>query len=407
MKCQQHFQNTRGDIPVAFAPLKRFVVLDLTRVRSGPAAVRQFADWGADVIKIEEPSEVKDDKPGGAAKFSDYQNTHRNKRSLTLNLKHPDGKAVFMELVKRADVLVENYRPSVKAKLGIDYESLHKVNPRLVYASISGFGQDGPYADRPGLDQIAQGLGGLMSVTGEADRGPMRAGIPIADLSAGLFAAIGSLIALLEREETGEGRWVQTSLLQAQVWMMDFQATRWLIDGEVPAQSGNDHPTSAPTGVYPTADGHINIAAMGSGMFNRLCEVLDLPALTHDPRFVEAGLRVENRADLNREIIARTRTRTSAEWIERLNVAGVPCGPILSMDGTFENEQVRHLNMVRHVRTPTKGDIAIMAQPVIFGGTEPPDVRPAPETGGHSDEILAWLGMDDAQRARLRAAGAI
>jgi crotonobetainyl-CoA:carnitine CoA-transferase CaiB-like acyl-CoA transferase len=392
---------------VAFAPLKRFVVLDLSRVRSGPAAVRQFADWGADVIKIEEPSEVKDDKPGGAAKFSDYQNTHRNKRSLTLNLKHPEGKAIFLDLVKRADVLVENYRPSVKAKLGIDYESLRKINPRLVYGSISGFGQDGPYADRPGLDQIAQGLGGLMSVTGEADRGPMRAGIPIADLSAGLFAAIGILIALLEREETGQGRWVQTSLLQAQVWMMDFQATRWLIDGEVPSQSGNDHPTSAPTGVYPTADGYINIAAMGSGMFTRLCEVLDLPELPKDPRFVEAGLRVENRAHLNREIIGRTRTRSSAEWIERLNAAGVPCGPILSMDGTFENEQVRHLNMVRHVHHPRRGDIAIMAQPVVFAGTGLPDVHLAPETGAHSDEILGWLGVDGEQRARLRAAGTI
>jgi crotonobetainyl-CoA:carnitine CoA-transferase CaiB-like acyl-CoA transferase len=392
---------------VSFAPLKRFVVLDLSRVRSGPAAVRQFADWGADVIKIEEPSEVKDDKPGGAAKFSDYQNTHRNKRSLTLNLKHPEGKAVFLDLVKRADVLVENYRPSVKAKLGIDYESLRRINPRLVYASISGFGQDGPYADRPGLDQIAQGLGGLMSVTGEAERGPMRAGIPIADLSAGLFAAIGILIALLDRETTGEGRWVQTSLLQAQVWMMDFQATRWLIDGEIPRQSGNDHPTSAPTGVYPTADGYINIAAMGSGMFNRLCEVLGMPELTRDARFVEAGLRVENRAELNRAIIARTRTRTSAEWIASLNAAGVPCGPILSMDGTFENEQVKHLNMVRHVHHPEKGDIAIMAQPVIFSGTAPPDLTLAPETGAHSDEILAWLGVDAERRQHLRAAGAI
>lgn len=392
---------------MSFAPLKRFVVLDLTRVRSGPAAVRQFADWGSDVIKIEEPSEVKDDKPGGAAKFSDYQNTHRNKRSLTLNLKHPEGKAVFLELVKRADVLVENYRPSVKKKLGIDYDSLRAINPRLVYASISGFGQDGPYADRPGLDQIAQGLGGLMSVTGDADRGPMRAGIPIADLSAGLFAAIGILVALLHREETGEGRWVQTSLLQSQVWMMDFQATRWLIDGEIPAQSGNDHPTSAPTGVYPTADGHINIAAMGTGMFTRLCEVLGMPEMAGDPRFVEAGLRVENRGDLNREIIARTRTRTSADWIARLNAAGVPCGPILSMEGTFDDEQVRHLNMVRHVRHAKRGDIAIMGQPVIFGGTDLPEVRPAPETGAHSDEILAWIGLDEAQRERLRAAGAI
>ncbi|MCD0504259.1 CaiB/BaiF CoA transferase family protein [Bordetella petrii] len=392
---------------MVFAPLDRFTVLDLTRVRSGPAAVRQFADWGANVIKIEEPSEVKDDKPGGAAKFSDYQNTHRNKRSLTLNLKHPEGKAVFLELVKRADVLVENYRPSVKRKLGIDYEALRQINPGLVYASISGFGQDGPYADRPGLDQIAQGLGGLMSVTGEAGHGPMRAGIPIADLSAGLFAAIGMLIALLDRERTGQGRWVQTSLLQAQVWMMDFQATRWLIDGEIPGQSGNDHPTSAPTGVYPTADGFINIAAMGSGMFARLCDVLEMPELNGDPRFASAGLRVENRPDLNREIIARTRGRSSAEWIERLNAAGVPCGPILSMDTVFENEQVRHLRTTQRVHHEQRGDIDIMAPPVVFGGAEPAAAAGAPETGAHSDEILGWLGLDADARARLRAAGAV
>ncbi|MBV7482294.1 CaiB/BaiF CoA-transferase family protein [Bordetella sp. BOR01] len=390
-----------------FAPLDRFTVLDLSRVRSGPTAVRQFADWGADVIKIEEPSQVKDDKPGGAAKFSDYQNTHRNKRSLTLNLKHPEGKAVFLELVKRADVLVENYRPSVKRKLGIDFESLRQINPRLVYASISGFGQDGPYADRPGLDQIAQGLGGLMSVTGEAGRGPMRAGIPIADLSAGLFAAIGILMALLDRERTGQGRWVHTSLLQAQVWMMDFQATRWLIDGEVPGQSGNDHPTSAPTGVYPTADGYINIAAMGSGMYARLCEVLEMPEMNGDPRFASAGLRVENRADLNREIIARTRRRTSAQWIENLNAAGVPCGPILSMDTAFQDEQVRHLAMTRRVSHPQRGGIDIMAPPVVFDGAEMPPVSAAPETGAHSDEILGWLGLDAAACERLRAAGAV
>jgi crotonobetainyl-CoA:carnitine CoA-transferase CaiB-like acyl-CoA transferase len=295
----------------------------------------------------------------------------------------------------------------VKKKLGIDYESLKTLNPGLVYASISGFGQTGPYADRPGLDQIAQGLGGLMSVTGEANAGPMRAGIPIADLSAGLFAAIGILIALLDREQTGQGRWVQTSLLQSQVWMMDFQAMRWLIDGEIPPQSGNDHPTSSPTGVYPTADGYMNIAAMGSSMFTRLCEVLQAPELLADARFGTAGDRVENRAHLNKEIIARTRTRTTAEWIRLLNDAGVPCGPILDMEGTFDNEQVRHLNMTRTVRHPSRGDISIMAQPMVFSDGELPQPRPAPETGAHSEEILEWLGIDAAERGRLREAGVI
>ncbi|QGE54982.1 acyl-CoA hydratase [Bordetella holmesii] len=246
-----------------------------------------------------------------------------------------------------------------------------------------------------------------MSVTGEADRGPMHAGIPIADLSAGLFAAIGILIALLDREQTGKGRWVQTSLLQSQVWMMDFQATRWLIDGEVPGQSGNDHPTSSPTGVYPTADGYINIAAMGSSMFARLCDVLEMPGLIDDARFASAGLRVENRPALNEQIVSRTRQRTSAEWIERLNAAGAPCGPILSMDGTFANEQVHHLNMTRKVRHPQRGEVEILAQPVIFADSEPGPVTPAPETGAHSDDIRTWLGLDGAARERLRAVGAV
>ncbi|HBD39855.1 MAG TPA: formyl-CoA transferase, partial [Cupriavidus sp.] len=272
-------------------PLSRFTVLDLTRVRSGPAAVRQFADWGANVIKIEEPGLAPDDRPGGSAQVADYQNTHRNKQSITLNLKHPEGRALFLDLVRKADVVVENYRPSVKFKLGIDYESLRKVNPRIVYGSVSGFGQDGPYHDRPGLDQIAQGISGMMSVTGEPGRGPMRAGIPVADLTAGLFCAIGVMVALLEREVSGQGQWVQTSLLQSQLWMMDFQAMRWLMNGEVPGQSGNDHPTSSPTGVFPTADGHMNIAAMGNDIFARLCNVLGAPELVQDERFRTVPLR--------------------------------------------------------------------------------------------------------------------
>lgn len=388
-------------------PLERFTVLDLTRVRSGPAAVRQFADWGANVIKIEEPTTEADDKPGGSAQFADYQNTHRNKKSITLNLKHPKGKALFMELVKTADVVVENYRPSVKHKLGIDYESLKKINPRIVYASVSGFGQDGPYATRPGLDQIAQGIGGLMSVTGEPGRGPMRAGIPVADLTAGLFCAIGIFIALLEREQSGEGQWVQTSLLQSQVWMMDFQAMRWLMNKEIAGQSGNDHPTSSPTGVFPTQNGHMNIAAMGNDIFARLCKVIGAEELIDDARFTNVPLRAQNRKALNAAIAEKTQLKSTEEWIDLMNQKGVPCGPILSMDQTFENEQVRHLEMAAPLKHPKLGDIQVVGQAVKFSRSEFGTLTPAPEHGEHNQSVYATLGLSDDELDALRQEGVI
>ncbi|MFJ4290731.1 CaiB/BaiF CoA transferase family protein [Cupriavidus sp. NPDC089707] len=389
-------------------PLSRFTVLDLTRVRSGPAAVRQFADWGATVIKIEEPGQAPDDKPGGSAQFADYQNTHRNKQSITLNLKHPEGRALFLDLVRKADVVVENYRPAVKFKLGIDYESLRKVNPRIVYGSVSGFGQDGPYHDRPGLDQIAQGISGMMSVTGEPGRGPMRAGIPVADLTAGLFCAIGVMVALLEREASGEGQWVQTSLLQSQLWMMDFQAMRWLMNGEVPGQSGNDHPTSSPTGVFPTQDGYMNIAAMGNDIFARLCKVLELPDLVTDERFLSVPLRARNRPALNAAIAERTRARTTEAWIGSMNREGVPCGPILSMDQAFADPQVEHLRMSQPIEHPTLGQISVVGQPVILSRTAPGKLAPAPATGEHNHDVYrSMLGLDAARIEALAAQGVI
>lgn len=388
-------------------PLSRFTVLDLTRVRSGPAAVRQFADWGANVIKIEQPGDEADDKPGGSAQFADYQNTHRNKRSITLNLKHPKGLALFMSLVEQADVVVENYRPNVKEKLGIDYESLKKINPRIVLASVSGFGQDGPYKGRPGLDQIAQGIGGLMSVTGEPGRGPMRAGIPVADLTSGLFCAIGTLIALLEREESGEGQWVHTSLLQAQVWMMDFQAMRWLMNGEIPGQSGNDHPTSAPTGVFKTADGFMNIAAMGNDMFERLCKVIGAEPLLADDRFKSVPLRGKNRPALNEALNEKTQAQTTAYWIDQMNKAGVPCGPILNMQETMEDPQVQHLGMAQSLEHPKLGEVKLVGQAVKFSRSPLRQFTAAPERGEHNAEIFADLGLTEAQLSDLKQEGVI
>jgi crotonobetainyl-CoA:carnitine CoA-transferase CaiB-like acyl-CoA transferase len=388
---------------VTTGPLSRFLVLDLSRVRAGPTAVRQLADWGARVIKIETPSGVAGDEPmGGPRHGPDFQNLHRNKRSLTLNLKSPAGIDVFKRLVDRADVVVENFRPDVKYRLGIDYEKLRAVNPRLVYASISGFGQDGPYRDRPGFDQIAQGMGGLMSITGLPGQGPVRVGIPVADLTAGVFCAMGILIALLERETSGEGQWVQSSLLEAQISMLDFQAERWLLKGDVPKQAGNDHPTSIPTGVFPTSDGYINIAATGQAMWTRLCKAIGAEHLLDDEEFKTDAGRSKHRARLNQELAATTATRASGEWVRLLNDAGVPCGPIYSIDQVFADEQVRHLGIAQTVPHPALGDIQVVGQPVHLSRT-PSELRTAaPEKGEHTDEILREFGCDDATIADLR-----
>ncbi|HLN11414.1 MAG TPA: CoA transferase [Xanthobacteraceae bacterium] len=382
--------------------LARFKVLDLTRVRAGPTCVRQLADWGADVIKIEMPDGVEGGEMGGPRHGPDFQNLHRNKRSMTLNLKEAEGIEIFRALVKTADVVVENYRPDVKFRLGIDYESLKTLNPRLVYGSISGFGQEGPYRDYPGFDQIAQGMGGLMSITGLPGQGPVRVGIPVADLGAGIFCAMGILVALLEREVSGEGQWVQSSLLQAQISLLDFQAARWLIGKEVPGQAGNDHPTSIPTGVFPTRDGHINIAAAGQHIYRRLCEALDAPQLLTDPDYATDALRSRNRVGLNAAISAITRHRSSQEWINSLNGAGVPCGPIYRIDEVFADPAVRHLGMAAKVHSARLGDIEVVDQPVDLSRT-PSQIRSAtPEKGEHTQEVLRELGYSDGEVAGFR-----
>ncbi|MCH7937008.1 MAG: CoA transferase [Proteobacteria bacterium] len=384
-------------------PLSRFTVLDLTRVRSGPTAVRQFADWGANVIKIEAPEKIDPSKGmGGPRDGPDFQNIHRNKRGITLNLKDPDGLAVFKRLVEKADVVVENFRPDVKNRLGIDYQSLKAINPGIVLASISGFGQDGPYANRPGFDQIAQGMGGLMSITGLPGQGPVRTGIPIADLTAGLYAALGTLMALLEREETGHGQWVRTSLLSAQIAMLDFQAARWLMKGEVAPQAGNNHPTSIPTGVFKTADGHINIAAAGDIIWERLCKVLDAPDMAENPDFATGAERSENRDAVNAGIEKRTVGKTSAEWIEQLNEAGIPCGPIYSIDQVFDDEQVRHIGMEHPVDHPELGKFNVLGQAITMSRHKPRTGVATPNRGQHTDEVLAELGLGAEEIADLR-----
>ncbi len=389
-------------------PLARFTVLDLTRVRSGPTCVRQLADWGANVIKIEAPSAVDTGKGlGGERHGPDFQHVHRNKRGITLNLKHPEGLALFRRMVEKADVVVENYRPDVKDRLGINFEALSAINPRIVLGSISGFGQTGPYAKRPGFDQIAQGMGGIMSVTGLPGQGPVRAGIPVADLTAGLYTAIGILVALLEREQTGKGRWVHTSLLEAMVAMMDFQATRWTMTKEVPGQAGNDHPTSVPTGLYNTRDGIMNLAGGGQEMWRRIVTTLGIEEeAAQDPRFATDKSRRENRDATNALLQKVLETDTTANWVRRLNDAGVPSGPVYRMDEVFADEQVKHLGLAWTVQHPKLGPIDLVRSPMQIAGAEPPR-RPTPERGEHTEAVLAEFGVGAAELAALREKGAV
>ena len=389
-------------IPHASQALARFTVLDLTRVRAGPTCVRQLADWGANVVKIDALLEDGGEQLGGPRRGSDFQNLHRNKRAMSLNLKNPEGLAVFQRLAKKADVIVENFRPDVKAKLGIDYESVRKINPRIVYGSISGFGQDGPYHKRPGFDQIAQGMGGLMSITGAPGEGPMRVGIPVADLTAGLFCAMGILTALLERDVSGEGQWVKTSLLQAQIFMLDFQASRWLMEKDVAKQAGNDHPTSIPTGVFKTSDGYINIATTGGRIWQRFCEALGDPDLANRPEYATGPDRSKNRKALNAEIGKFTAKKSSETWVKEFNAAGVPCGPIYSIDQVFADAQVEHLGIAQDVPNPEGRRIRLVGQPFTLSRTPNKMAARPPEFGEQTDEVLAEFGFTVEEIKSLR-----
>jgi len=390
-------------VPRASNALSRFTLFDLTRVRAGPTCVRQLADWGANVIKIDALMEdAGSEQLGGPRQGSDFQNLHRNKRAMALNLKKPEGLAVFRRMVEKADVIVENFRPDVKGKLGVDYESVRKINPRIVYGSISGFGQDGPYHKRPGFDQIAQGMGGLMSITGAPGEGPMRVGIPVADLAAGLFCAMGILTALLEREVSGEGQWVQTSLLQAQIFMLDFQAARWLMDKDVAQQAGNDHPTSIPTGVFKTADGYINIATTGGRIWERFAQAVGAPDLPSRPEYATGPDRSKNRKQLNAEINKLTEKKTSETWVREFNAAGVPCGPIYSIDQMFADAQVEHLKMAQDVPNAEGRHIRLVGQPFTLSRTPSKMVARPPEFGEQTEEVLAEFGFTSDEISSLR-----
>ncbi|HEV2300534.1 MAG TPA: CoA transferase [Stellaceae bacterium] len=388
-------------------PLDHIKVVDLTAHRAGPTAARQLADWGAQVIKVEAPGEAVD-ATGSRRDGFDFQNLHRNKRAMSLNLKSGEGREIFFKLAREADVVVENYRSDVKHRLGIDYEAVRKVNPRVVYGSISGFGQDGPYANRPGVDQIAQGMGGLMSITGMPGQGPVRVGIAINDTAAGLLLSYAIMVALFDRERTGEGQWVHTSLLEAQIFMLDFQAARWLMQGEVAGQEGNNHPTSPGTGMYETSDGHINIAASGDNLWRRFCEAAGAQDLAADRKFKTVPLRARNRPALNAHIAEIVRQKSNAYWVEALNKAGVPCGPINTIDQTFADPQVEHLGIARPIDHPKLGPLKAVGQPIHMSRhPQPEKLRPTPGLGEHTAAVLAELGYDAAAIARLYRDGVV
>jgi crotonobetainyl-CoA:carnitine CoA-transferase CaiB-like acyl-CoA transferase len=389
----------------ASSALQRFRVIDLTQVRAGPTACRQLADWGADVIQVQMPEHMRGDDTLGGQDASDYQYTHRNKRSVTLNLKEAEGIATLKRLIAGADVVVENFRPDVKFRLRIDYETLAAANPRLVYASISGFGQTGPLASRPGFDQIAQGMGGLMSVTGTPGEAPMRVGIPIADLCAGIFAAQGILVALLEREASGKGQWLHTSLLEAMVYMMDFQTSRFLIDGEVATQAGNFHPTSIPTGVYKARDGYLNIAVFGSKIWERFCNILGAPEWITDQRYHIKTARSVNRDSLNAQINQRLAAQDRSYWIEQFNEGGVACGLISDMREVFAEPQIQHLGIVKEVVSDRLGPQRLVGQPMQLERTPSTIARAAPRRGEHTEEVLLELGLSRDDLARMKATG--
>lgn len=384
-------------------PLSRFTVLDLTRVRAGPTAVRQLGDWGAKVIQIELPEKIEAGAAlGGPREGPDFQNLHRNKRSMTLDLKSAEGRDVFMRLAGRADVVVENYRPDVKFKLGIDYETLKAVNPRLVYASISGFGQDGPYRDRPGFDLVAQGMSGLMSITGEPGHGPMRTGIAISDTAAGVFCAYGILLALLEREESGLGQWVQTSLLEALIFFLDFQGARYLVRKEVPGQAGNHHPTTIPQGVFETSDRPINVGAAGQPMWEAFCRTIGAEELIRHPDYADAAGRSKNREALHAEINRRMRTRDAQTWLRLFNEAGVPSGEIYTIDQVFQDPQVKHLGIAQAVDSKRLGRIELLGQPIALSRTPSRLETATPDRGEHTDAILKEIGYSDREIDELR-----
>ncbi len=396
---------------LAHGPLTGLKVVDLSRILAGPFCTMALGDMGADVVKIESPGAGDDTRQWGPpfdnGESAYFLAVNRNKRSLTLNLKHPDGLAILRRLVEGADVLVENFRPGTLARLGLTDEAVFAMNPRIVYCSVSGFGQTGPDSHRPGFDVVIQGESGLQSLTGFPDGPPTKVGVPMADLVASLMAAQGILLALVARGTTGKGQRVDCSMQDAVLALLSFQAGSYFMTGRTPSRKGNQHPTIAPYETYRTADGYVNVAAGNDALYQKFCDAIGEPALAKDPRFAASAGRVENRPALNARlepIIARAST---AEWIARLERVGVPVGAIKDVGQVVNDPHVLAREMVVPVPHPKARTLKVMGIPIKLGGTPGAIRRPPPLLGQHTDEILAEIGFPSADIARLRAAKAV
>ena len=371
--------------------LEGLVVLDMTHMRAGPVCVRQLADWGANVIKI--------DRPGDPPDFSgrqegDYQNKHRNKRSIAIDLKSKRGQEVLHRLVQNADIIVENFRPNIKRKLKFDYETLQKLNSKIILCSISAFGQDGPYQDRVGVDQIIQGMSGLMSINGIPGQGPLRVGIPIVDICAGLYAALGITTALVERNKSGRGQWVQTSLIECMMFFLDIQAARYLADGIVGKQVGNEHPTGVPTNTYKTKDGYINLAPVPS-MWGRFCKAIGRPELITDPDFSTREVRRARRREINSMVQDFIIQHETAYLLDLFEKAEVPCGPIYNIEEAFNDPQVRHLKMYQSINNANGEEVNLPRQPFALSRTPSRLAQRNPKFSEHTKEVLGEFGFSD------------
>jgi crotonobetainyl-CoA:carnitine CoA-transferase CaiB-like acyl-CoA transferase len=403
---------------VTAGPLDGITVLDLSRVLAGPSCTQMLGDLGADIIKVERPGVGDETRTWGPPFLRDasgaetsesgyYLSANRNKRSVTINFARPEGAALVRRLLAHADVLVENFKVGGLAEYGLAYAQLRGDFPRLVYCSITGYGQDGPYAARPGYDLMAQGAGGIMSVTGETDGPPVKVGVAVNDVMSGLYAAVAILSALRHRDRTGEGQHIDVALLDVQVGWLYNVGLNYLLSGQIPRRWGTAHPNTVPYQVFPTSDGHVILGANNDAQFRRLCEFAGAVELAADPRFATNALRLQHRAELIDILSGLTRKQTTQYWVDGLEAAGLPCGPVNTIDRVFDDAHVRHRRMTISMEHPA-GATPLIGSPLKLSGTPVSFRRPPPTLGQHTDEVLERiLKLGAGEREALRKSGVI
>jgi formyl-CoA transferase/CoA:oxalate CoA-transferase len=392
-------------------PLEGIRVLELSRVLAGPYVTMVLGNFGAEVIKVEQPGVGDDTRAwgppfvGGEAAY--FLSVNCNKKSVTIDLKHPEGRQIIHRLAERSDIVVENFRPGTADKLDIGYQHLRAINPRLIYCSISGFGQTGPYRHRPGYDAIAQAMSGIMSVTGYPDLPPARAGVAIADIGAGMWALVGILAALVVREKTGRGQWIDISLLDGQVAWLTYLAGNYSATGQVPERHGSAHPNIVPYQAFPTRDGFVMVTVGNNSLWCKFTSAIGMAELADDPRFRANSERVTHRELLCRIISERMQAKTSAEWIEILDAEGVPIGPINTVADVFDDPHIQAREMLVELQHPAAGAFKVVGVPVKFSETPAGLEAPSPLLGQHTEEVLAWLSYTREQVRRLQDEGVV